>query len=120
MAGPSRIAINQELLFVPDSSTQHSYAYFPATVNPNFDRLTVYILFGTSTTAGTVQLQSAPYHDYPGSNVWANEGSAIAWGAADSTKALHIDGLYGALRLDITVAVANGTIRAWVIGSGPA
>jgi hypothetical protein len=119
MAGPSRTTINQELFFVPDASTQHSYAYFPLDTPRRFDRLTVYILFGTGTTAGTVQLQSAPYHDYPGSNVWANEGSAIAWAAADSTKALHIDGVYGALRLDITVAVANGTIRAWVIGIGP-
>lgn len=119
MAGPSRIAINQELFFKPDAATQHSYAYFPATVNPNFDRLTVYILFSHGATAGKVQLQSAPYHDYPGSNVWANEGSEIAWAAEDSTVALHIDGLYGALRLDISTTVANGTIRAWVIAAGP-
>jgi len=116
MAGPSRIAINQELFFVPDAATQHSYAYFPATVNPYFDRLTVYILFSHGTTAGKVQLQSAPYHDYPGSFAWANEGSTIDWAAEDSTRALHIDGVYGALRLDISTAVANGTIRAWVIG----
>lgn len=116
MAGPSRVTINQELFFVPDAHTQHSYAYFPATVNPHFDRLTVYILFGTGTSAGKVQLQSAPYHDYPGTNVWANEGSSIDWAAADSTKALHIDGVYGQLRLDISTAVADGTIRAWVIG----
>lgn len=116
MAGPSKTIINQELFFLPDASTQHSFAYFPAIAFPYIGRLTVYILFGSNTTAGTVQLQSAPFHDYSGANVWANEGSAIAWAVADSTKALHIDGVYGALRLDISVAVANGTIRAWVIG----
>lgn len=116
MAGPSRVAINQELFFVPDSATQHSYAYFPPNINPWFYHLTVYILFSHGTTAGKVQLQSAPYHDYPGSNVWANEGSSIDWAVEDSVKALHIDGVYGQLRLDIATAVANGTIRAWVIG----
>ncbi len=116
MAGPSRVEINQELFFVPDATSQHSYAYFPLLKNPNFDRLTVYILFSHGATAGKVQLQSAPYHDYPNSNTWANEGSTIDWAAEDSTKALHIDGVYGALRLDINTAVANGTIRAWVIG----
>ena len=115
MAGPSRVQLNQELVFLPDASTQHSYAYFPRWQNPYFDRLVVYILFGTGVTAGKVQLQSAPYFDYSGANVWANEGTSIDWAAADSTKALHIDGVYGALRLDIATAVANGTIRAWVI-----
>jgi len=116
MAGPSRVAINQELFFIGDASTAGDVAYFPATVNPTFDRLTVYILFGDSTSAGKVQLQSAPYHDYPNSNVWANEGSTIDWGTDNSTVALHIDGLYGQLRLLIDTTVADGTIRAWVIG----
>ena len=116
MAGPSKTIINQEIFFAPDASSQHSFAYFPAIAFPYIGRLTVYILFGTGVGAGTVQLQSAPFHDYSGGNTWANEGSAIAWAAADSTKALHIDGVYGALRLDISVAVTGGTIRAWVIG----
>lgn len=117
MAGPSQVTINQELFFAPDSATQHSYAYFPATANPNFYRLTVYILFSVGTTAGKVQLQSAPYQNYPASSVWANEGSSIDWAVESSTKALHIEGVYGALRLDIATAVANGTVRAWVIGN---
>jgi len=117
MAGLSRITINQELFFQPDATSQHSYAYFPAFTNPHFDRLTVYILFSHNAAAGKVQLQSAPYHDYPATNTWANEGSEIAFVEDDSTKALHIDGVYGALRLDITTAVTAGTIRAWVIGA---
>ncbi len=116
MAGPSRVEINQELFFTPDATAQHSYAYFPEFKNPYFDRLTVYILFSHGSSAGKVQLQSAPYHNYPGSNAWANEGSSIDWAAEDSTKALHIDGVYGALRLDIATAVTSGTVRAWVIG----
>ena len=116
MAGPSRVVINQELFFLTDATTAGSLAVFPDTVNPYFDRLTVYILFSHGTTAGKVQLQSAPYHDYPQTNVWANEGSTIDWAVQDSTKALHIDGVYGQLRLNIDTTVANGTIRAWVIG----
>ena len=116
MAGPSQVQLVTELTFLPNATDLGSVAYFPDKQNPYFDRLTVYVLFSHNAAAGKVQLQSAPYHDYPNSNTWANEGSEIAWVEDDSVKALHIDGVYGALRLEITEAVTAGTVRAIVIG----
>ncbi len=115
MTGPNIVVLNQEIFFKPDASTQHSYAYFPRFTNPYFKELKVYILFGHGTSAGKVQIQSAPYFDYPSNFVWANEGNTIDWAAEDSTKAAAITGIFGQVRLDISTAVVGGTIRAWVI-----
>lgn len=117
MAGTCTPLFNQEIFFTPDAASQHSYAYLPPIVSGKTIELAVYILFGTGTGAGKVQIESAPYHDYPASNTWANEGTSIDWAAADSTKVGRLTGLFGALRLDITTAVTGGTIRAWVICS---
>jgi len=117
MSANSTPLFNQEVFFVPDASSQHSFAYLPKMLAGTTIELAVYILFSHGTTAGKVQIQSAPYHDYPASNVWANEGSTIDWAVEDSTKVGRLTGLFGALRLDIGTAVANGTIRAWVIAS---
>ncbi len=116
MAGLSRVEILGELDFAPDATGANSLAVFPDKKNPYFDRLTVYVLFSHLAAAGQLQLQSAPYHDYPQTFVWANEGSAINFAEDDSTVALHIDGVYGALRLKITSAITTGTVRAIVIG----
>jgi len=115
MAGTVLPLFNQEVFFAPDATTQHSYAYLPPIVCGKTIEMVVYILFGTGTSAGKVRIQSAPYHDYPGSFVWANEGNTIDWAAADSTKNARLTGLFGALRLDIDTAVTGGVIRAWVI-----
>lgn len=117
MAGNCTPLFNQEVFFTPDASSQHSFAFLPKELSGEAIELAVYILFGSGTTAGKVQVQSAPYHDYPITNAWANEGSTIDWAAADSTKVGRLTGLFGALRLDISTAVANGTIRAWVLAS---
>jgi hypothetical protein len=118
MSGTSVLPLfNQEVFFKPDASTQHSYAYLPHTLSGRAIELAVYVLFGTGTGAGKVRVQSAPYHDYPATFVWANEGNTIDWAAADSTKVARLTGLFGALRLDIDTAVSGGTIRAWVIAT---
>jgi hypothetical protein len=117
MAGTTTPLFNQEIFFAPDSATQHSYAYLPKTLAGKTIELAVYILFGSGTGAGKVQVQSAPYHDYPASYTWANEGNTIDWAAATSTKVARLTGLFGALRLDIDTAVTGGTIRAWVIAT---
>lgn len=115
MAGTAVPLFVGEVFFAPDSATQHSYAYLPKTIANNAIEVAVYILFGASTSAGKVQIQSAPYFGYPNTNAWANEGNTIDWAAADSTKVARLTGLFGALRLDISTAVVGGTIRAWVI-----
>lgn len=115
MAGTVRPLLNQEVFFAPDSTTQHSYAYLPEIVCGKTIEMAVYVLFSHGTSAGKVRIQSAPYHDYPGTNAWANEGNTIDWAAEDSTKVARLTGLFGALRLDIDTAVTGGTIRAWVI-----
>lgn len=117
MAGTVAPLFNQEVFFAPDSATQHSYAYLPPIICGKTIELAVYILFGAGTGAGKVQVQSAPYHDYPATSTWANEGNTIDWAAASSTKVARLTGLFGALRLDIDTAVTGGTIRAWVIAT---
>ena len=86
MAGNCTPLFNKEIFFLPDASSQHSYAYLPAIPPGESIELAVYILFSHGTTAGKVQVQSAPYHDYPNSNAWANEGSTIDWAADPCRK----------------------------------
>lgn len=115
MSGATLPLFDQEVFFTPDASSQHSYAYLPKAIGGKAIEIAVYVLFGAGTGAGKVQVQSAPYFGYPGTNAWANEGNTIDWAAANSTKVARLTGLFGALRLDIDTAVSGGTIRAWVI-----
>jgi hypothetical protein len=117
MAGTVLPIFNQEVFFAPDSASQHSYAYLPKEVGGKAIEIAVYVLFSAGVGAGKVQIQSAPYHGYPNTSTWANEGNTIDWAAASSTKVGRLTGLFGALRLDIDTAVTGGTIRAWVIAT---
>lgn len=115
MAGTAMALFNQEIFFTPDATAQHSYAYVncPALDGKGIE-LAVYVWFSHGSSAGKIQIQSAPFHDYPASNAWANEGNTIDWAAEDSVKVGRLTGLFGALRCDINTAVTSGTVRVFV------
>jgi hypothetical protein len=116
--------LNQELTFLPDASTQHSFAYFPDSLRGQYVEMTVYVEFTASSNAGKIQIQTSHRHDtqfvvsptYGGT--WANVGSTIDYAAASSQKYASVTGCFDDLRLDIDTAIGGGgTVRAWVVAS---
>jgi len=115
----SLIALNQELTFGPDATSQHSYAYFPGVLLGQFTEFTVYIQFSAGSSAGKIQVQTAytPDGETQYAGTWANVGTTIDWAAESSQKYASITGVFASLRLDISTAVTSGTVRAFVIAA---
>lgn len=112
--------LRQELTFVPDATSMNSLAYIPPTVSGEYTEWTVYVEFSSGSSAGQVQLEtsfaSARPQQYGGT--WAPIGSAMAWAAASSQKSTSVTQVIDQGRLNITSAITNGTVRAYVIAYG--
>jgi hypothetical protein len=78
--------------------------------------ISYYIVFGTGTTAGAVQIESAHTATYAG--VWAAEGSPVAWAAADRVHKLSITGVTPFIRARVSTLVANGTVDIYIAVNG--
>ena len=76
--------------------------------------LRAYADFGAGVTAGTLLVETASHEDYAGD--WATVGT-MAWAAASGTKTVAITGLYAAIRLRWSVAVAGGVADVTVLGN---
>lgn len=126
MPGP---ALWQELTFLPDASSQHSFAYFPRAMNGQYADYTVYIMTSSGVSAGAVQIQTsfpppstgdAVLSDLPAARytgTWANTGSAITCSSASTQVYGSVSGVFADIRLDISTAITGGTIRAFVVAN---
>jgi hypothetical protein len=72
---------------------------------------TAYVEYGAGTTAGNVVVESAPYKGYTG--LWAEVGQ-IPWSVASKMEMYRFTGCFGALRLRVETAIANGTANGWI------
>jgi len=116
----ARPILRQELTFGPDATTQHSYAYFPASLRGQYVEFTVYVQFSAGSAAGKIQIQTAFESETEpalASLVWANVGNTIDFAAASSQKYASVTGVFDRVRLDIDTAITTGTVRAWVVAA---
>lgn len=126
MANP---VIYQEVTFLPDASTQHSFAYLPRSCNGQYAEYTVYIMASAGVSAGAVQIQTSfpppasgqtqildpPPPLYTGT--WANTGSPITASSASTQTYGSVSGSFADVRLDISTAISGGTVRAFVVAN---
>ena len=67
----------------------------------------VYIEWGAGTSAGVIQIEEAFVSTYAGT--WA-QLQVVSWAAASVTDAIHLTGVYGAVRTRISTAIVGGTV----------
>lgn len=76
---------------------------------------TFYILFSHTSSAGALQVETAPYRDFDGT--WAAVGSAVTWSAIDKCHTVHASNLYQSLRVRVATTVADGTADVWAMAA---
>jgi hypothetical protein len=77
--------------------------------------LIIYILFGAGTSAGTYQVEEAPFADYGGT--WVAVGSPVAWATVSTAHKVAVTGAHGSVRVRCTVAVVGGTVDIYAFGN---
>lgn len=69
------------------------------------ERICVYILWGSATTAGQIVVEHAPYKEYTGA--WSNLAT-FDWVAGGTMDTYRGEGAWGAVRVRVATAVAGG------------
>ncbi len=78
--------------------------------------VTLYVKFGTGTTAGAVQLEGSGDRTFAGT--WASIGAAVAWAAANTTKYVTAAEAHRYVRARISVAIVGGTVDVYICTGG--
>lgn len=110
-----RPLLNQELTFT-SATALNGVAYLPDVLCGQYVEFTIYVEYDATSAAGQVQLETAfanePARTYSGT--WAAIGNTLDW--ADDTTQLYasVTGVFDMLRLRITSAVTDGTVKAYV------
>jgi hypothetical protein len=80
------------------------------------DQLSFYIVFGPGTSAGAIQIESAPVAGYTGT--WAAEGTPVAWAAASRAHKVSISGASVVTRARISTGIVGGTVDVYATATG--
>ncbi len=72
-----------------------------------------YVEWGSSTSAGVITIEEAGLAAY--SDTWSTL-TTVTWAAADTSEAVHLTGIYSALRARISTTVVGGTVTVKVRG----
>lgn len=80
------------------------------------DQLSFYIVFGAGSSAGAVQIESAPFKGYTGT--WAAEGTPVAWVAANRAHKVSISGASIVTRARISTGIVGGTVDVYATATG--
>ena len=119
--------LNQELLSGGDATSQNVVFQIPTALLGQFIEFTVYVYYSTGSTAGKMQIETAWANPNTGltpasgaAAVWAAVGNTIDWAVADSWNHASVTGVFSLLRVRISTAVANGTVKVFIIAAGHA
>jgi hypothetical protein len=107
------LAISQKLLDA--QSTDEVAVATPAAFEQSGCNMAVHtIAWGASVSAGVVEIEAAPSHDYSGT--WANLGTITYASGSPHAVTFTTQGPYKALRHRISTAVAGGTVTTYISG----
>lgn len=94
-------ALRQTTLLDNQTVDETAGAATPLNGSRNFN---VSVEWGAGTSAGVVQIESAPYKDYAGT--WSNL-TQFTWAAAESIDVWRGTGPFGAIRARISTAITT-------------
>jgi|SRR6185295_16382661 len=118
----SQVLFNKQLLnavttgtaFVPGSSGFDGDPYVTGQGTGQSLEYTFHVLFGASTSAGVLKIETA--HDPAFTGTWAVIAT-VSWATESTAHYVSLTGCFRALRVRVSTTVVGGTASVWCIAS---